>query len=318
MSGVSHGVFQTSTDGTTWTDATSFTTAQVTAGHVRFLHDGGEVAPTFSIKANDGQADSNSVSGQVTFSNVNDAPAITSASLPAFDEDTAQSPLSVASIFAGHFSDADSGASLGGIAVNLSSGPTPSIVGTWQYSTDNGSNWLGIGPFGQSNMVLVLNASTLLKFVPVANYNGGASLSVYGVDNSYAGPFTDGASLVKLDFSGAGSHGGSTPFSLGQAAISTTVNPVNDAPAFSGLGPSASNSEQAASLLDGDLNATVFDPELHELNFTGGNWAGATLTVARHGGANPEIRLASMRRLLHILHGEWKSAQGEWQYLRDL
>src|SRR5258707_483458 len=78
VSSVSHGVFQTSADGSAWTDATSFTTAQVAASHVRFLHDGGEAAPSFSIKANDGLADSNSVSGQVIFTNVNDAPVLNS------------------------------------------------------------------------------------------------------------------------------------------------------------------------------------------------------------------------------------------------
>src|SRR5258707_2401180 len=59
-------------------DARRVITRQIAASHVRFLHDGGETAPSFSIKANDGLADSNSVSGQVTFSNVNDAPVLNS------------------------------------------------------------------------------------------------------------------------------------------------------------------------------------------------------------------------------------------------
>jgi VCBS repeat-containing protein len=84
VSGVSHGTFQTTVDGIHWAAATTFTTADLNAGHVRFVHDGGEDAPTFSIQANDG-AGSNSLSnvlaGSVTFTNANDAPVITNAVL---------------------------------------------------------------------------------------------------------------------------------------------------------------------------------------------------------------------------------------------
>jgi VCBS repeat-containing protein len=71
VSGVTHGSFQTTIDGTVWAAATTFTTADLTAGHVRFVHDGGNDAPTFSIQADDG-AGSNSLSavvaGGVSFS----------------------------------------------------------------------------------------------------------------------------------------------------------------------------------------------------------------------------------------------------------
>ena len=84
VSNVTHGTFQTTADGIHWTNATAFTTADLSAGHVRFVHDGGELAPTFSIQANDGAASnnlSNVQAGSVTFANVNDAPAITTAAL---------------------------------------------------------------------------------------------------------------------------------------------------------------------------------------------------------------------------------------------
>src|SRR5262249_16010441 len=71
-------------DGMIWVNATSFTSADLAANHVRFVHDGGEVAPTFSIQANDGSAVnnlSNIFAGTVSFTNVNDAPVVTSASL---------------------------------------------------------------------------------------------------------------------------------------------------------------------------------------------------------------------------------------------
>jgi VCBS repeat-containing protein len=83
-SNVSHGTFQTTTNGALWVTATTFTSADLNAGHVRFVHDGGEDAPTFSIQADDGTGVaslSNVLAGGVTFTHVNDAPAIAHASL---------------------------------------------------------------------------------------------------------------------------------------------------------------------------------------------------------------------------------------------
>src|SRR5262249_8161381 len=80
---VTHGSSQITTDGANWSNATRFTTADLAASHVRFVHDGGEAAPTFSIQANDGSAVnnlSNIFAGSVSFTNVNDAPVGTSAS----------------------------------------------------------------------------------------------------------------------------------------------------------------------------------------------------------------------------------------------
>ena len=68
----------------TWSNAASFTTADLDASHVRFVHDGGVAAPTFSIQANDGAALnnlSNVFVGSVSFNNVNHAPVVISASL---------------------------------------------------------------------------------------------------------------------------------------------------------------------------------------------------------------------------------------------
>ncbi len=84
VSSATHGRFQTTTDGNNWVDATAFTTADLNAGHVRFVHDGGEAAPTWSIRADDGAAVnnlSNMLDGVANFTRVNDAPAVTSATL---------------------------------------------------------------------------------------------------------------------------------------------------------------------------------------------------------------------------------------------
>jgi VCBS repeat-containing protein len=82
VSNVTHGKFQATADGTTGVDATTFTAADLSAGHVRFVHDGGENAPTFSIQADDGAAlhhTSAMVAGTIDFTNINDAPTVSAA-----------------------------------------------------------------------------------------------------------------------------------------------------------------------------------------------------------------------------------------------
>jgi hypothetical protein len=48
---------------------------------VQFAHNGGEVAPSYSVTVNDGALTSASSAGAVTFTNVNDAPVISANTL---------------------------------------------------------------------------------------------------------------------------------------------------------------------------------------------------------------------------------------------
>jgi VCBS repeat-containing protein len=70
---VTHGRFEIFTNGV-WTSTATFTSTDIAAGHVRFTHDGGESAPTFSILAYDGIDASNTFAGTFDFTPVNDAP----------------------------------------------------------------------------------------------------------------------------------------------------------------------------------------------------------------------------------------------------
>ena len=66
VSNVTGGQFEVS-NGSSWTTATSFTTAQVEAGHVEFVQDGSATAPNFSIVAADGTNHSAAVAPTVDF-----------------------------------------------------------------------------------------------------------------------------------------------------------------------------------------------------------------------------------------------------------
>jgi hypothetical protein len=58
------------------TPITSFTQAELDAGAVRFVHDGSELAPTYTLTVSDGFGQSGPEAADVTFSNVNDLPSL--------------------------------------------------------------------------------------------------------------------------------------------------------------------------------------------------------------------------------------------------
>ncbi len=78
-SAITGGYFQLSS--APGTPITVFTSAQLSGGVVQFVDDGNEVAPSFDLSADDGAANSNTVSAVIAYTPVNDAPLISSAAL---------------------------------------------------------------------------------------------------------------------------------------------------------------------------------------------------------------------------------------------
>jgi VCBS repeat-containing protein len=142
VSNVTHGTFQTTTDGVHWVNAGTFTTADINASHVRFVHDGSEYAPTFTIQADDGSALndlSNTISGAVNFFNVNDAATITGQATGSVTEDisttisgtlTVHDPDNGDAVF-----QAVAGSALAGAYGNFAFNST---TGAWSYALAHG------------------------------------------------------------------------------------------------------------------------------------------------------------------------------------
>ncbi|MCC6474915.1 MAG: hypothetical protein IT514_14360, partial [Burkholderiales bacterium] len=72
LGAVSGGYFQLAS--APGSPVTSFTSAELAAGQVQFVDDGDEVAPGFSVRVNDGAADSNTLAAAITYTSANDAP----------------------------------------------------------------------------------------------------------------------------------------------------------------------------------------------------------------------------------------------------
>lgn len=158
---------------------------------------------------------------------VNDAPiASGTAVLASIQEDDTNPPGdTVASLFAGNFSNPEDAGTLSqnqfaGVAVRGQS-VNPS-QGRWQYSTDAGATWSNFGFISDASAVS-LGLNDRLRFLPAADYHGSPNnLSVRLLDNSAS--VTGGAAID------ASANGGTTAISSATVPLSTEVQPVNDAP----------------------------------------------------------------------------------------
>ncbi|TXI59724.1 MAG: DUF4347 domain-containing protein, partial [Limnohabitans sp.] len=199
---------------------------------------------------------------------------------------------SISSLFTALFSDVDTGNTLGGVVVVDN---TAASQGTWEYST-GGNNWFAIGSVS-TTQGLVLGASTLVRFVPAANWNGTPpSLTVYGVDQTLGGlAATSGATRSVLDTTTALASSG---LSTSTQTMGISVTAVNDAPTFSSTLPSSTLVDSSSwdgtaaavnpnsATLTGTLTGTDIESQASDLTFTirGGTTAGSTVSmVGRYG-----------------------------------
>jgi VCBS repeat-containing protein len=232
VSGVTHGNFQLFSGGV-WSNATSFTTANIAAGNVRFVHDGGEVAPTFNIQANDGGAVnnlSNTIAGTVSFTNVNDAPTLLSPpSILNSENENAGPPSgavgtpvsSLVTLTGGNpnVMDPDAGAVTGIALVGADT-----THGTWHYSTDGGATWHDVGAVSLTQALLLkADTQTLLYFEPETDFTGTLNDAIM----FRAWDQTQGAAGDKVDTTVSG---GASAFSADTDTGNITINAVNHAP----------------------------------------------------------------------------------------
>ncbi len=189
---------------------------------------------SFVFSVSDGSLASQAATVYLNVASVNDAPTLASGSLAAIAEDVVDpAGTALSTIFSGLFADVDAGAGLGGVAV-VGNGADPATQGSWQYSTNGGGNWFAIGAVADGVSALALDSATLVRFVPVTDFNGSpAALLVRGLDNAYAGVWSStagGETRAAIDTS---SNGGSTAIAATTATLSTRVSAIADTPTVS-------------------------------------------------------------------------------------
>jgi hypothetical protein len=153
VSGIAGGRFEVF-DGAAWSAAASFTSAQLAAGEVRFVHDGAETAPSFSVTASDGAAGSNTLAAAVTYAPVNDAPlAAASGASAAFIAGSGAVPLDAGFAVA----DVDS-TTLASATITISGGFLAAEDGL--YFTSNPATMGNIvGSYDGANGILTLSSA---------------------------------------------------------------------------------------------------------------------------------------------------------------
>ncbi|WP_222425316.1 hypothetical protein, partial [Planktothrix tepida] len=122
----------------------------------------------------------------------------------------------VSTVLSSGFTDANSDPS--GIAVT---GLSNTSNGTWQFSNNNGSNWTAFGAVTDSSATLLSN-TTLVRFVPNANFNGNVSLTYRGWDGTSG---SNGQTGVNVS-----TNGGITAFSTATATSNLSITNINDTP----------------------------------------------------------------------------------------
>jgi Ca2+-binding RTX toxin-like protein len=198
--------------------------------YITFYSDASNLVPgdtnnTTDIFVYDTQLKSINGNAAITVNAVNDAPTFTgNGSLAAISEDTVNPIIgeTVTNLVTSNFSDPDAGA-MSGIAV-IGNTANATTQGKWQYSTDN-TNWFDVGTVADGSTALALSASSKVRFIPVANYNGTLpDLTVRALDNTY-NTFTIGSSRTNIDTT---TNGGITAISANTGAITTSITPVAD------------------------------------------------------------------------------------------
>ncbi len=181
------------------------------------------VARLITVQAADAYVSSNIATATINVVSVNDAPVLDSTgnmSLTTITEDEVNnSGNSISSIIASaggdRITDVDAGAVEGIAVTGLTSGN-----GSWQYSTNNGTNWSNVGAVDNTS-ALLLRSSDLIRFVP----NGANSTT--GQITFRAWDQTTGTAGTKVD---TATNGGTTAFSTNTEIASITVTAVNDTP----------------------------------------------------------------------------------------
>lgn len=225
------------------------------------------VASRFIINLNDGTAAVADSSTDVTVTSLNDAPSISAATLATINENDFNPPgSSVSALFGGSYSDPDAGATFGGV-VAVGNAANPVTEGSWQYSSDGGANWYNVGTVNDTGSGLAIDASSLLRFVPVAAFTGvPADLVVRGLDDTYAGSYSTTSGAEVRQTVNTSSPTASSSFGNPVVALDTSVNPgTNAMPVIGGTSDIAINDNQNGTPFstvtiadaDGDLLTTT-------------------------------------------------------------
>jgi len=161
---------------------TSFTQAQVTSAAVRFVHDGGELAPTYDVTVSDGSLSDGPATATITFTNSNDSP--TATNLGSAETYTEDIPLDLTDIVVSDIDSANVTVTLtlsDPSAGNLNIATSGAVTSTYNSGT---GVWTASGAKADVNALLAG-----LLFTPSLDYNSNFTIAT-SVDDGVAPAIT--------------------------------------------------------------------------------------------------------------------------------
>ncbi|SMO88302.1 DUF4347 domain-containing protein, partial [Gracilimonas mengyeensis] len=270
-SGVGGGVTETLVNATTVTlagAAADINTYLNTATNLKYTgasNASGNDAATITVEANDGNGSGDVSLGTVNIdiTGTNDPPGVSG--LPT-DITVTEDTESNVNLSSATFNDIDGDNITVTLTASAGTFSTPVDGAGVTETLVNATTVTLAGAAGDINTYL--DTATNLKYTGANNVSG-----------------NDVATLTVEANDGAGSG----DVNLGTVNIDITAS--NDTPVLTGLDATPSFTEGGSAVtLDGDV--TISDEELDALNGASGNYAGASLTIARNGGANGFDRLS--------------------------
>ncbi|MCP4968103.1 MAG: hypothetical protein GY926_23065, partial [bacterium] len=261
---------------------TTFTQADVTAGNVTFVHDGGEFAPSYDVEVSDGSLTDGPYAATITFTAVNDAPtASATATNPTHTEGDAAVDLFNTVVV----STVESGQTIEQIVLTVTnvtdgSDETITIDGSVVFLTNGDNDTTGSG---YDYMVDVIgNTATITIDTSGASVVDAQNLiDGFSYQNSSQNPTqaSRAISITGLTDSGSGTD-------TSNPNITTTVNVValNDAPTIAlPVGLLAYTENDPASIIDAGTFISDVD---------GGDFDGGTLTITFSSGGTTSDQLS--------------------------
>lgn len=164
VSGLSNGYFALASAPTT--PVTQFTHAQVASSQVRFVHNGGEAAPTYTLTLSDGTLSSPPSAANIAFTNVNDTPSISAIAGQVITAGGGFGPL--------NFTIADAETSAAALTVTARSSnpsvlPDSAIVLSGSGASRSVSVVAGhSGGYGSANLIIDVSDGSSVTSLPVA------------------------------------------------------------------------------------------------------------------------------------------------------
>ncbi|MEO5369089.1 MAG: Ig-like domain-containing protein [Magnetococcus sp. DMHC-1] len=202
--------------------------------HFDSLASGEQTTDSFTYTVIDSRGAAATAQVTLTIVGTNDAPILNGHDFtlaPQLEDATGLTGTQIGTMLSAAFQDADATGHLAGVAIiGNTDAPTK---GNWQFSSDGGNTWAAIPATATDGPnAVAISADSLLRFVPVANYNGPApDLLIRAMDDSYTGGWSTAQNQILVDTT---QTGGSTPFSATTGKIGVTITPVNDPPTLHG------------------------------------------------------------------------------------